>query len=122
MPRRLVPDLWLFSTVLALLGLGVVMVYSSSAIVAAERFRDPYFFLKKQLSWGILGLVALWGGMLVDYRRWRQVVLPLLALAGLLLILVLVPPFGQEINGTPRWLRLGALSFQPTELAKFALV
>ena len=122
MPRRLVPDLWLFSIVLALLGLGIVMVYSSSAIIAAERFRDPYFFMKKQLAFGILGLGVLWVGMLIDYRQWRRVILPLLAVAGVLLILVLVPPFGQEINGTRRWLRAGPLSFQPTELGKFALV
>jgi len=121
-PRRMVPDLWLFSIVLALIGLGIVMVYSASAIVAAERFKDPYFFMKKQLAFGILGLGVFWGGMLVNYRQWRRVFLPLLALSGLLLILVLLPPFGQEINGTRRWLRMGYFSFQPTELAKFALV
>ena len=60
--------------------------------------------------------------MRVDYRLLERLVAPLLALAVVLLVLTLVPPFGQSINGTRRWLRLGPLSFQPVELAKFALV
>ncbi len=122
MPRKVSPDYVLFLLVVVLLSVGVVMVYSASAILATERFRDPYFFLKKQCFWAVLGLGVLWGVMSVDYRRWRRFVLPLLALALALLVLVLVPPFGQEINGTRRWLRWGPVSFQPTELAKLALV
>ena len=122
MPRKMSPDYWLFLVVLALLGLGVVMVYSASAILATDRFRDAHFFLKKQLFWAVLGLGVMWGVMAVDYRRWRPLVSPLLALAFVLLVLVLVPPFGQSINGTRRWLRWGHVSVQPTELAKLALV
>lgn len=122
MPRKMSPDYWLFLVVLALLGLGVVMVYSASAILATDRFRDAHFFLKKQLFWAVLGLGVMWGVMAVDYRRWRPLVSPLLALAFVLLVLVLVPPFGQSINGTRRWLRWGPVSVQPTELAKLVLV
>ncbi len=122
MPRKVSPDYFLFLVVVALAGFGVVMVYSASAILATDRFRDPYFFLKKQGFWALLGLGALWATMGVDYRRWRAVVLPLLGLAVVLLLAVLVPVFGQEINGTRRWLRWGPVSFQPTELAKVALV
>jgi cell division protein FtsW len=121
-PRKVSPDYFLFLVVVGLLGGGVVMVYSASAILATDRFHDPYFFLKKQCFWAVLGLGVLWSVMSVDYRRWRRVVLPLLALAFVLLVLVLIPPFGQEINGTRRWLRWGMVSFQPTELAKLALV
>ena len=122
MPRKVSPDYTLFLIVLALLGLGVVMVYSASAILATDRFHDPYFFLKKQCFWAILGFGALWVVMSVDYRRWRPFVLPLLVLSVALLVLVLVPPFGHSINGTRRWLRWGPMSIQPTELAKLAVV
>ncbi|MGH7265163.1 MAG: putative lipid II flippase FtsW [Candidatus Rokuibacteriota bacterium] len=122
MPRKASPDSVLFLVVLGLLGLGVVMVYSASAIIATERFGDPYLFLKKQCFWAALGLSVLWAAMAVDYRRWRGLVLPILGVSIALLILVLVPAVGQEINGTRRWLRWGPVSFQPTELAKLALV
>jgi cell division protein FtsW len=122
MPRKLSPDMWLFGVAVALLSVGVVMVYSASAIVAAGRFQDPYFFLKKQLFWAVLGAAALWGALLLDYRRLERLALPILVAAGLLLVLVLIPPFGQDINGTRRWIRVGPVSFQPAELAKIALV
>jgi len=122
MPRRLTPDMWLFGAAVVLLSAGVVMVYSASAIVAADRFHDPYFFLKRQLFWAVLGAGALWVALRVDYRLLEKAVLPLLIVAGVLLVLVLVPPFGQAINGTRRWIRFGVVSFQPAELAKVALV
>jgi cell division protein FtsW len=122
MPKKLSPDMWLLAAAVLLLSIGVVMVYSASAIVAADRFRDPYFFLKKQLFWAAIGGAALWGALRVDYRRLERWVFPLLAVAGVLLVLVLIPPLGQAINGTRRWLRFGPVSFQPAELAKLALV
>jgi cell division protein FtsW len=122
MPRKLSPDLWLFGVVLALVFLGVVMVYSASAIIAADRFGDPFFFLKKQLFWAFLGGGLLWAALRLDYRRLERLVVPLLVVSIALLVLVLLPPFGQAINGTRRWFRIGPLSFQPVELAKFALV
>ena len=117
MPRKLVPDLWLFGCVVALVSVGVVMVYSASAIVAADRFQDPYAFLKKQLFWAMLGFACLWGAMSVDYRRLKGAAVPLLLLSLALLVLVLIPPFGQEINGTRRWFRWGPVSFQPARNA-----
>jgi len=122
MPRKLTPDLPLFGVVVSLVCVGVVMVYSASAIVAADRFHDPFFFLKKQLFWAMLGLAVLWAGMLLDYRRLEPLVTPLLVVSFALLVLVLVPPFGQSINGTRRWFHVGPVSFQPVELAKFSLV
>jgi cell division protein FtsW len=121
-PRKLTPDLWLFGLIVALVSIGVVMVYSASAIMAADRFHDPLHFLKRQAMWVILGMGALWAGMRFDYRRLERFVVPLLAVSFALLVIVLVPPFGQEINGTRRWLRLGPVSFQPVELAKLSLL
>src|SRR5947209_19636643 len=122
MPRKLAPDIWLFGVAVVLLSAGVVMVYSASAIVAADRFHDPYFFLKKQIFWALLGAACMWMAIRLDYRRLEGFVLPLLIFAGILLVLVLVSPFGQAINGTRRWIRLGPVSFQPAELAKLTLV
>src|SRR2546425_614744 len=121
-PRKLKPDLWLIAVVVLLLSVGVVMVYSASAIVAADRFHDPYLFLKKQLFWALLGSTCLVAALRLDYHRLERLGWPILAVAGLLLVLVLVPPLAQPINGTRRWLRLGSVSFQPVELAKLALV
>lgn len=122
MPRKLVPDMWLFGVVVALVSVGVVMVYSASAIVAVDRFGDPYFFVKKQISWAVLGFGGLWATMVLNYRSLQRVVLPLLIVSVILLVLVLIPPFSQEINGTRRWLRWGPVSFQPAEFAKVSLV
>src|SRR5437773_8192942 len=122
MPRKLAPDFWLFGVAVVLLSAGVVMVYSASAIVAADRFHDPYFFLRKQIFWAVLGAACMWMAIRLDYRRLEGLVVPLLIFAGVLLVLVLVSPFGQAINGTRRWIRLGPVSFQPAELAKLALV
>src|SRR5437016_14139360 len=122
MPRTLTHEIWLFGIADALHSASEVMVYSASAIVAADRFHDPYFFLKKQIFWALLGAACLWMAIRVDYRRLETFVLPLLIFAGILLVLVLVSPFGQAINGTRRWIRLGPVSFQPAELAKLALV
>jgi cell division protein FtsW len=122
MPAKLRPDMWLLGVAVLLLSVGVVMVYSASAIVAADRFQDPYLFLKKQLLWALLGSVCLLGALHFDYRRLEGLGWPLLLSVGVLLVLVLVPPLAQSINGTRRWLRLGPVSFQPAELAKLALV
>lgn len=122
MPKKVTPDMWLFGAAVMLLSAGVVMVYSASAIVAADRFHDPYFFLKKQLFWALLGSIAMLVAVRVDYRRLERYAQPALIVAGVLLLLVLIPPIGQAINGTRRWIRLGPVSFQPAELAKLALV
>ena len=122
MPRLLRPDMWLLGVVVLLLSTGVVMVYSASAIVAAERFQDPTLFLRKQLFWALLGSLLMLGVLRLDYRRLEGWGWPVLIAAGVLLVLVLVPPLAQPINGTRRWLRLGPASFQPAELAKLALV
>src|SRR5437867_10048906 len=122
MPRKLVPDMWLFGVAVVLLSAGVVMVYSASAIVAADRFHDPYFFVKKQIFWALLGAACLWAALRLDYRRLEGFVVPLLIFVGVLLVLVLISPIGQAINGTRRWIRFGPVSFQPAELAKLALV
>src|SRR2546428_12844107 len=111
MPRKLAPDLWLFGVAVVLLSVGVVMVYSASAIVAGDRFHDPYFFLKRQLCWALLGAAGLWVALRVDYRRLERFEHPLPVVSVSLLLLSLTPPLGPAIKRTPRWVRPRAEAF-----------
>jgi cell division protein FtsW len=86
MPRKLTPDLWLFAVVVVLVSVGVVMVYSASAIVAAERFHDPFFFLRKQLFWAVAGFGCLWMAMRLDYRRHEALEPPVVNLNSYIII------------------------------------
>jgi cell division protein FtsW len=100
---------------------GVVMVYSASAVMAMQRFQNPYLFLVKQVAWALIGLAALPIVMRVDYRNYRQpaVIWTALGIAGLALVAVLFAP---RVNGATRWIGLGPLGIQPSELAKVAVI
>ncbi len=119
--KKLTSDLTLFAVGVALLGLGLVVVWSASSVLAAERHGNAYHFLVRQVVWACLGLIAMVAAMRLDYRRLRQptVVYALLGVTTLLLVVVLFLP---SVNETHRWVRLGALSFQPSEMAKLAIV
>jgi cell division protein FtsW len=113
------PDLPLVAAVLALTGFGVVMVFSAGAVFAAKTYGDWTYFLKREAIYAGAGLIAFLFGMRLDYSIYRKVTYPLLFVSMLLLAAVL--KLGPSINGAVRWFRLGPLSFQPSELAKFAL-
>jgi cell division protein FtsW len=115
-------DRWLLVVTVVLVGLGIVMIYSASAIRAQERFGDPTFFLKKQTIWAALGLLAMVWAVAWDLKRFQRVTPILFLVSLLLLLLVIVPGVGIKINGARRWLRFFGLSFQPAELAKLAAV
>ncbi|MBI5044147.1 MAG: putative lipid II flippase FtsW [Nitrospirae bacterium] len=112
----------LFIIVTILTAIGILMIYSSSAIPALKKMNDLFFFLKRQMIWAVIGLVAMIIVSRIDYRNWDRLFLPLLFLTILLLILVLIPSIGREVNGARRWLRLGILSFQPAELSKLTII
>jgi len=116
------PDFIIFFTVVALLGLGVVMVYSSSAVSAYVNFDDSYYFLKRQIVWVILGILAMFFTMSIDYHAWRRLAKPVMLVTLVLLILVLVPGLGKVVNGARRWLGFGSLYLQPSEIAKLSMV
>ncbi len=118
--RRMDPFL-LLST-LALVGFGIVMVYSASFPVGTERMGDPYHFLKKQAIAAGLGIGFLVLGARMNYRYWQPLAFPLLIASIILLFLVFVPGLRQQIGGAYRWLKIYGFSFQPSELAKLALV
>lgn len=118
--KRGAPDFVLFAIVLALLAIGIIMVFSSSAVAAGQTTGDPFYYLKRQLLWALLGLVAMVLTMNVDYYRYRGYVNWFLL--GSILLLLLVPLIGLESKGATRSLGVGSLSFQPAEVAKIALV
>lgn len=113
-------DPWLFTVTLLLCALGIVMVYSSSAVFAQLKFGDSRHFLMRDLIWVTLGFFALAVTMNIDYRLYRRYAYPILGVAFFLLAAVLV--VGARRNGAQRWFSLGGLSFQPAELGKLALV
>ena len=121
MARKLQSDKWLFLATLALVCVSVVMVYSASAVLALERYQQPYYFVTRQAMWALLGLAVLSIVMRVDYRAYRneQVIWSVLALVGVLLVAVL---FARPINGSRRWFGLGGFGVQPSELAKVAAI
>src|SRR4029450_5186860 len=119
--RKLKSDRVLFTTTLLLVCLSVVMVYSASAVVALERFDQPYLFLTKQAMWGILGLAVLAIAMRIDYRTYRNDTFVWGAI-GLVALLLLAVFFSPPVNGARRWFNLGGLGIQPSELAKVAAV
>lgn len=112
----------MFFTTIALLGIGIVMVYSSSAVSAYVNFHDSYYFLKRQLLWVTFGIIAMFFVMTVDYHWWRKIAKPILLFTLILLILVLVPGLGKVVNGARRWLGFGSVYLQPSEFAKLSMV
>jgi cell division protein FtsW len=121
MARKLKTDKVLFTATLLLICVSVVMVYSASAVLALERFQQPYLFLTKQALWSVLGLAVLVVAMRVDYRTYKNeaFIWCLLGLVTLMLVGVL---FSAPVNGTRRWFGVGGLGIQPSELAKIACV
>ncbi len=113
-------DSWLLIIVLALVCVGLVMVYSSSSFIGAHYYGDASYFFQRQLIWALLGVVVLFVTMRIDYRFWRRV-----SLIGLVItfpMLVFVLRFGQSAYGASRWIGFGSFfSFQPSELIKLVL-
>ncbi len=113
-------DAWLLISVLALLCIGNVMVYSASSYAAARYQGDASYYFQRELMWTILGLIAMLVTMRVDYRQWRRI-----SLVGMLIILpllVIVLKFGVNVYGASRWIAVGSFfSFEPSELTKLVL-
>ena len=113
-------DSWLLIIVLALLCIGLVMIYSASSFVAARTYGDASYFFQRQFLWVVMGVIVMLVTMHVDYRQWRR-----FSLVGMLVILpmlVIVLKYGRSAYGASRWLAFGSFfSFQPSELTKLVL-
>jgi len=121
-PRRLVLDPWVIGPVAALLLVGLVMVASASIGVSDRDLGSPFHYFQRQLGFVCLGLVAAVIAVSIPTALWDKYSKVLMGVAFLLLLLVLVPGIGHEVNGSRRWVRLGFMNFQVSELARVLLL
>jgi cell division protein FtsW len=120
--QRVAVDRTLLAVTMILALVGLVMVFSASAIVAGNRFQDPGFYLKRQVAWLALGVLLMHLASRIDYTFWKKLSIPILACTLVLLVMVLVPSFGLSAKGARRWLPLGPFSVQPAEMVKLVVV
>jgi cell division protein FtsW len=121
MARKLKSDKLLFTATVLLVCTGVVMVYSASAVVAMERGNLPYMLLFKQLAWAVIGLLLVPVVMRIDYRTYREPAVIWMAV-GVVAVALIAVLFGRPVKGATRWLNIGSLGVQPSELAKIAVI
>ncbi len=120
--QRVHLDSTMLFCVILLVGIGVTMNYSASAVLARERFGDSYYFLKRTLLFCCLGFSGMAITTRFEYRRYRRLVYPILLGALLLVGSVFMPGIGKTISGATRWINLGLFTFQPSEAAKIAMI
>ncbi|SFA46499.1 spore cortex peptidoglycan biosynthesis regulator SpoVE [Parageobacillus thermantarcticus] len=123
MPRKKsTPDFLLIILTFSLLAIGLIMVYSASAIWAEYKFHDSFFFAKRQLLFAGVGIIAMFVIMNIDYWTWRDWSKALMIACFVLLVLVLIPGVGMVRNGSRSWIGVGAFSIQPSEFMKLAMI
>jgi cell division protein FtsW len=115
-------NLSIFLIVLTLASFGCMMVYSASCYVANYRYSNPFFYLNKQIIGVVLGTVAMFVFMMIDYQKLKRFKWWGILLSGIMLCLVFIPGIGVENYGAKRWLNFGLFTVQPSELAKFSFV
>ena len=120
--KRGSPDYIIFYTVLCLLGLGIIMVYSASAVSANVNFDDSCYFLKRQLIWAGLGILAMFFTMNVDYHVWQKFSKSNFDCNNYFIDHGTHSWHGQSGNGARRWLGFGSIYIQPSEIAKLSMV
>jgi cell division protein FtsW len=121
MIRRLENDRWLFGTTIVLCLFGAVMIFSASAVTAAQYFGHSYYFLLRQSAWLVIGLLGMFAFMRMDYRRLREpaVVFTVVFVVAFLLVGVFML---DKTHATHRWIRYGPVGIEPSEIAKLAVI
>lgn len=117
-----VGDRWLFVTTVILAGIGILMVYDSSVAIALRDFANPYYFVREQIKWLVLGFLAFGILSRIPHIIYRQFAVPMLLATLVLLLAVFIPGFGVRALGAHRWLNFGVFIVQPAELAKLTMV
>ncbi|MFI4918429.1 MAG: putative lipid II flippase FtsW [Legionellales bacterium] len=115
-------DKWLIGVVLGLLIIGLMMVASSSVMISEKYFHQPFHFLIKQACYLVVGLMVAFVVIRTDSGLWQRISMPLLVLCLFLLLIVLIPGIGRSINGSRRWLSVGPIGIQVSELAKLIFI
>ena len=115
-------DHLLMISALLLLGLGLVMVFSASGVLASDKYHDPAFFLKKQLIYAVVGVGLMLVIRRIPYQLYNRLVYLIVLISLILLILVLIPGIGVRIRSASRWIKFGPLVIQPSEFAKLAII
>ena len=109
-------------TVIVLISIGIVMIYSSTSVYAQQLMGNSFYYLIRHLLFLSLGLILTFLAMTIDYRELRTLAKPLLLLGIFLLMLVLIPGIGKESNGARRWFQVGTFNFQPSEFVKIIML
>ncbi len=116
-------DRTLLVAVMSLLVFGLIMIASAGVVYSETRFGDSYYFFKRQLLFGVLpGFIVLYLLQKIDYHFWKKLAVPIFFVSVVFLLLVFVPGVGSNIYGASRWIQLGPFSFQPSEMAKLAII
>ncbi len=115
-------DMGILILSVALTCFGVVMVYSTSSVMAAKKFHDGFYFLKRQGIYAVCGFGVMYFAMKIDYQNLRKLAVPVLLICIVLLLAVFIPGVGAKAKGAARWIRLPGFNLQPSELAKIALI
>ena len=121
-PRPFALDHWVVATVAGLLLIGLIMVASASVSISAKEMGEPFSLFERQLFFVVLGLIAAVVGVTVPTRLWENYAIHLMVAAFVMLVLVLIPGIGHEVNGSRRWIRLGIMNFQISELTRVMLL
>lgn len=115
-------DYYILFAVLVLLVVGLLAVSSASVVISYERFGNNFYYLKNQVVFAVLGLIAMAITSVIDYRVWRRLAYPLMLVTIGLLIAVFLPGIGRELGGARAWIYLGPLHFQPAEFVKLTFL
>jgi len=119
---RPTPDYLMVIITIVLLSIGVVIVYSSSAVMSLANSGDSFYYAKRQMLWGIIGLIGMFSIMKFDYWKWQNYSSKILLGCYVLLIIVLIPGVGSVRNGARSWIDLGFMSLQPAEFTKLGVI
>lgn len=115
-------DKWLMGVVLTLIIIGLMMVASSSVMISTKYYHQPFYFLIKQCCYLAVGFFAAMVVMRIDSSVWEKLSMPMLLVCLFMLLIVLIPGVGKIVNGSRRWLALGPIGIQVSELAKMTMI